>query len=346
LFPDFTNSIAARANATATVKDDVLALDFQVRVQRVTIVIEHLVDHDILCGIACMTCSVCVLGTMPWCKSGSNIERVRRTMMDAAEIVRLIGEGVKKALKTNEFFLGVEEFDFENADIHPEYITTVKVGEQLTGVDRVVSLETNMKTLQRQAYMTVRMKALAARSGNPLKRPAPVSNLGIDQVRDKYSFGKKRVDIVVRRSSDPLPMLIAEAKLGSRNIGGIINDIERIVTLLTMYHEFELLSAGDIYGAVVFHVMKEGAAATSVVSKSQTVLIGINNFLAGLSLTHTWLQHKAGLLKSAQIYQPVRGYEEAHEDDQVEQVLGKDQFFFAPGLVLLGNAQDIVHATF
>ncbi|WP_148560934.1 hypothetical protein [Magnetospira sp. QH-2] len=71
--------------------------------------------------------------------------------MNAQEVVNRIGDGVKAALNTNQLFLGVEQFEFENADIHPEYVTTVKVAENLTGPSVVVSLETHMKTLRHQA---------------------------------------------------------------------------------------------------------------------------------------------------------------------------------------------------
>jgi hypothetical protein len=49
--------------------------------------------------------------------------------MDAQEIAKAIGEGVAKALSTNQFFLGIEEDAFKNADIHPEYVTTVEVAK-------------------------------------------------------------------------------------------------------------------------------------------------------------------------------------------------------------------------
>jgi len=35
-------------------------------------------------------------------------------------------------------FLGIEEDAFTNADIHPEYVTTVEVAKKLTAPDRVV----------------------------------------------------------------------------------------------------------------------------------------------------------------------------------------------------------------
>ena len=69
-------------------------------------------------------------------------------MIDAAYVVERIGKGVREALKTNQLFLGVEQFEFENADIRPEYVTTVKVAEQLTDPEFFVSLEARMKTLR------------------------------------------------------------------------------------------------------------------------------------------------------------------------------------------------------
>ncbi len=55
-----------------------------------------------------------------------NAGPARGWMMGADEIVRRIGKGVRAALTTNERFLGAEQFAFENADIRPEYVATVK----------------------------------------------------------------------------------------------------------------------------------------------------------------------------------------------------------------------------
>ena len=76
---------------------------------------------------------------------------------DAQHFIRCIAAGVAKALQTCRFFLGVETEAFENADIHPEYVTTVEVAKTLTGVDRYVSLETHMKDLRTQAGSLARL---------------------------------------------------------------------------------------------------------------------------------------------------------------------------------------------
>lgn len=79
---------------------------------------------------------------------------------DAKFFTQRISEGVSEALDTCRFFLGVETEAFENADIHPEYVTTVEVAKKLTGIERYVSLETHMKNLRRQAGGLARMRCL------------------------------------------------------------------------------------------------------------------------------------------------------------------------------------------
>ncbi len=255
--------------------------------------------------------------------------------MKAAEIVSKIGAGVKAALKTNQLFLGIEQFECENADIHPEYVTTVKVAEHLTAPEHIVSLETHMKTLREQALRLARIRNLKT----------PDKWRKIEPLLRQYTFGKKdsqRLDILVR-SADPLspPLLLAEAKLGIHNLAGVIEDVNRVARLLSMYDDAELLADNHVYGAIVFHLMQEGGKAEGLNDLASNFLIGINAHLTNLTLKRTWLKHKVDLLSSAQIIEDVCGYREFHDDGTVEDVFGKDRFSFAPGLILLGNADDI-----
>lgn len=261
--------------------------------------------------------------------------------MDAAEIVKRLGAGVRAALKTNELFLGIERGAFENADIHPEYVTTVKVAEQLTEPEYVVSLETRMMELRRHARDMAQMRAFAQKP--PMQRtPGGASGAIIDARLAKYGFGKKRLDILVRRD-DPSapPVLFAEAKLGAKNVSGILEDVNRVVRLMAMYQEFELLTGRSVYGAVVFHVMAEGDKATTLHQDTLGVLGQIQSHLMSLSMAHSWMKQKAGLLSSAQVSEPIQGYEEIQLDGSSEMVFGKEQFAFAPCLALMGTASDI-----
>lgn len=256
--------------------------------------------------------------------------------MDATEIVTAIGAGVAEAFRTNTLFLGIEEEAFENADIHPEYVTTVEVAKKLTAPDRVVSLETHMKELRRHARTLARVQS----------RMNKAALAGIDTTLATYRFGEKdsqRFDILVRPSDRlNLPLLIAEAKLGIGNIPGIICDINRVVRLLSMYNDLQLLTESSvIYGAVLFHFMEEGNETGDLNQKGQNLVTGIDAHLQNLKLTKPWLNSRVGILKHGAIIQPVTGYKEIHDDGSEEDVFAKHSFSFAPGLILLGNAADV-----
>lgn len=261
-------------------------------------------------------------------------------MMNAQHVVKKIGAGVQAALKTNQLFLGVEQFEFENADIHPEYVTTVKVAEKLTGPDFVVSLETHMKTLRRQAIGIARIKNMKDND----HRDEIVGRLS------RYKFGKKdsqRLDVLVRSADTGAPPhLMAEAKLGVHNLPGLLKDIDRIVKLLSMYEEAGAFDGHSIYGAVVFHLMREKVDANGLKTHAQNFLTGISAHLSDLSSKYTWLNYQADLLTSCQVSEGVSGYQEYHDDGTIEEVFSKEQFAFMPGLILLGNASDIVSVTF
>lgn len=260
--------------------------------------------------------------------------------MKADDIVGCIGKGVRNALKTNRLFLGIDRIETENADIRPEYVTTVKVAESLISADHVVSLETLMKTLRRDAMGLVRLRNL---------RNQEAIDCILEPLR-KIRFGKKdsqRLDILVRSSEEMSPpMLLAEAKLGVRNVNGIHEDVDRIVKLLSMYYEAKLMKEHDIYGAVVFHSLKEGEKTVRSNVRGSKLLENIRAHLEGLSSTYMWLKHKADFLHSFEVTEPISGYQEIHEDGTVENVFQKDQFVFVPGLILLGSANDVETVAF
>lgn len=261
---------------------------------------------------------------------------------DAQHFVSCIAAGVTEAFQTCRFFLGVETETSENADIHPEYVTTVEVAKKLTGVDRYVSLETHMKDLRAQAGSLARLHS--------------TTNRGqwdeIAKLLKEYRFGRKdscRIDIVVRPSAnDRPPLLLAEAKLGVGNVTGIIKDIERVTRLLTMYHRLRLLERNHVYGAVVFHSAKEGGDKDAAVTAAQKLLSTVDAYLSSLTATYPWLNAKAGLLSSEALHQPVQGYWEQYGEgeDEGEMTFAKTSFTFTPGLVLLANSEDIHAARF
>jgi len=261
---------------------------------------------------------------------------------DAEHFVRCIGAGVAEAFDTCRFFLGVETETFENADIHPEYVTTVEVAKKLTRVDRYVSLETHMKDLRRQAGGLARLRSM-----NDRKRWAEIADL-----LKEYRFGEKdsrRIDIVVRPSSeDRPPLLLAEAKLGISNVAGVIQDIDRVTCLLTMYHRLGLLDRYQIYGAILFHSAKEGGGEEAAALAAQKLLTTVEAHLSSVRETYPWLHAKAGILATNARHQPVQAYWEQYGEGEGEgeSVFAKTSFTFAPGLILLGNGEDVATVAF
>ena len=256
--------------------------------------------------------------------------------MNAQDVVSEIGQGVRGALTVSNQFLGIEGSTFANADIHPEYVTTVKIAEQLIGADRVVSLETQMKTLREQALRLARLNTLN-------DRPA---FLTIKSKLGGYTFGKKdsqRIDIYVQGDTGR-PLLIAEAKLGIRNLDGINKHIDRVVMLLDMFRDAGLMSDGSfVYGAVIFHLMQEGVGDDEIQASIATILPGIQSHIDNLVQKHSWLMHKTGLLSLAhgRVIEAEGAYLEEHDDGTSENIFARKRFAFAPGLVLLGNDQNI-----
>jgi hypothetical protein len=260
------------------------------------------------------------------------------TENDAEYFVNCIGSGVAEALKTCSFFLGVETEIYKNADVHPEYVTTVEVAKKLTGIDRYVSLETQMKDIRREAGGLARLRNLTDKAKWE----------DIKLTLSRYKCGKKdskRIDIVVRPStSDQPPFLIAEAKLGAGNTKGIIKDIERVMELLKMFHELGLLDQRSlVYGAVLFHSAKEGGDNKAAKTAAKKLLAAVNEHLSTLRAQHNWLYAKAGLLSQHAYHQPIQGYWEQHSQNpgDGELVFAKTSFTFAPGLVLLSHQADV-----
>lgn len=258
---------------------------------------------------------------------------------NAEYFVKCIGAGVAEAFQTCRSFLGVETESFENADIHPEYVTTVEVAKKLTGVDRYVSLETHMKDLRHQAGALARMRSIRDRG----------MWTEIDSILREHRFGEKdsqRIDIVVRPSDQELPpLLLAEAKLGVRNAAGILQDIDRVMRLLVMHHRLKLLDKSPVYGAVLFHSAREGGENNAAAELAKGLLATVETHLSCLKTKNPWLYSKAGLLSAEAKHRPIQGYREPHGngdgDGEGELIFAKTSFTFVPGLVLLGNMSDV-----
>ena len=255
--------------------------------------------------------------------------------MDAQTIVNNIGKGIECALRTKEIFLGIERFQFENADVHPEYMMTVKVAESFIDPDTVVAIEAHMKML--------RLHAIGL---NNLYRGKYKAQQNI--VRAKLESSKfeamdgRRLDILVGPSDNHYPPhLVAEAKLGIGNISGVLEDINRILLLLDMYNELGINNCNTTYGAVVFHIMREGDKADNLSAEANDFLKEIDNHLNTKSSEFQWLQHQSGLLHASKIYRDVSGYEEHYEDGYREEIFAKEKFSLAPGLVFLGSTPDV-----
>lgn len=257
--------------------------------------------------------------------------------MNADEIVAAVGRGVKNALLMNRHFLGIDEGDTRNADIRPEYLMTVKIAEQLPAADHVVELEAPMKQIRDHARALARYLNHVARMKNQASRY-------LDGLKDMF-FGKERIDILVRMP-DKQPLLFLEAKLGVKNADGVIKDIDRVVTLLGMYKRAGLLDRYHIYGAVVFHAMEEQGTAISLEEFAADILRRIANHLDLLRPQHPPLKIKAGLLSDSLIQGSASAFEEDHEDGTREMIFQRDQYAFQAGLVLIGNAPDVISVRF
>jgi hypothetical protein len=156
----------------------------------------------------------------------------------------------------------------------------------------------------------------------------------------KKGSGKKRIDIGVF-SPEKEPLLIAEAKLGSRPPSKIIADIDRVIKLLQMHKE--LAVDDNLYGAIFFYRMLRGGSDAGVRGRAKSLLARINSYLEAEKVKpgQEWIKSKANLLTRGSVAGAVQVYEESHEDGATEQVFARKGYAFAPGLVLLGRADDV-----
>jgi hypothetical protein len=257
--------------------------------------------------------------------------------MDAAEIVLMVGKGVLEALTISERFLGIEAFAYQNAEIKPEYITTVKVAEALTDPSRIVEPEASMKKLRRHA-------AGLGRLHNLNSRPTWAR---IQASLSDYIYGKQRIDIRVDEAScDRPPLLLVEAKLGVHNTRGVTKDIDRLVGLFDLYIDAGAMTNHVMYGAVVFHVMQEQGTEHTLPDVSGKMFDHINAHLDILRKARPHLYFRAGPLSATLKIEDISGDIEVHDDGTVERVFGKHGYAFQAGLVLIGNAPDVATVTF
>lgn len=257
--------------------------------------------------------------------------------MKAQDIVDRIGRGVAEALATKSLLLGLEGGTYDNPELKPEYVTTVKVGEALIDASHVVRLEASMRRLRDATLAQTRMKLISHK--DELAK--------LEAAFEPFKFGKKRLDVLVLSPDgfEP-PILMAEAKLGVGNIAGVLRDIERVVTL---FHMLDLagLRSDTTYGAVVFHFMREDTADESggiiraTTAGANLLLAGVAAQLALLAQAMPWLNTKAGLLTTASHSTTTSGHLELYDDGSVQGEFEKHGYTFVPGLILLGSAADV-----
>jgi hypothetical protein len=142
------------------------------------------------------------------------------------------------------------------------------------------------------------------------------------------------------------PIAFLEAKLGSQNISGVCEDVDRVMNLLAIYDDLNLRTSVHPYGAVVFHLMQEGSCAAKLQSAAAKLISAVTNRIAIWKAERPWLHSQCGLLTRAQVSEPVSGYEEHYPDGTSESVFAKESFSFAPGLVLLGPDPTIQNVQF
>lgn len=142
--------------------------------------------------------------------------------MDASEIVRLVGIGIQSAFKANTDFLGMEKGFYENADIKPEYISTVKLAESFVSTFRIVKPETKMRDLRSDASMQIVINHMSNgndRLGENRKKGRELAQ----KLKRDFRFNKEesdqnegqKIDISVCLSDRPSPPnLLLEIKLG------------------------------------------------------------------------------------------------------------------------------------
>ncbi|MEA3643244.1 MAG: hypothetical protein VBE63_25395, partial [Lamprobacter sp.] len=252
----------------------------------------------------------------------------------AQDIVENIGAGLKNALETSRSFLGVEAGDYEYPIIRPEYLATVKIAENLTGPDVTVRLEARMSKLTDDARKLKKFADLF-KSQKRIKTNCCNSNPKRNDA--------KRIDILVSSSdTPPVPILVCEVKLGLNKVNGLKKDIDRLIAILETYSNHGLLDQHRMYGAVVFHTMHEGVQTDEAQTTTEKYRKILENHCKSRAEKLPWLNYNVCSIKRSQLSEPVCGEEVIHDDGNVEKVFCRDQYAFIPGLILLGNANDIV----
>ena len=253
--------------------------------------------------------------------------------MNAQEVVNSIAQGMREAHKLSEAFLGAEQIDYEVPIIRPEYLATVKIAEQLTDPSMCVALEAPMKDVRSKLCSGLRIM-----KNNPAK--GWFKNIG-----ERFRFGKKdgeRLDVLVSPSVPfEHPMLLIEIKLSVRNISGLKKDVERILKIMLMYNELDLLKKQKIYAAVVFHELVEGIGIVAFNNVLKKHIQKLDKFCDSKSKEHKWLRYKVGPLTRGTVVEPIKGQEIVYAEGQAELEFCRDKYIFSPGLILLGNAPDI-----
>lgn len=277
-------------------------------------------------------------------------------MLSPQAIVDEIGHGVKDALELSNLWLGVERSTFKTADIHPEYVTTVKVAERLMNIDREIAMEAHMDAIRQHLGNVARLHAI----GRPPPFPSPspsakprVDFKAVDAILAAHRFhgtaGKKksakRIDILVKDSdATQPPLLMVEAKLGISNIAGVKSDVDRLINLLHMHEKVGLHDR--VYGAVVFHLMADQGDAATLSKRGSRFAAKIQAHIQTAMTTYPWLVGRAEMISRFAIVQSATTYDEHHDDGTSETMFAKAGYAFAPGLVLLGANPSIRTVSF
>ncbi len=279
--------------------------------------------------------------------------------MNAKEIIDSVGKGINAAFQTSQKFLGERIFD-ENTRIKPEYISTVKIAEQLTGYDRVVKLENQMRGIGRKVLIDASCRPLPKAEGN--NTPFEEMKLALQKESErrnessiriysgKYGFPRKstkRIDITVASNQDSkksAPFLLIEVKLGGNNKTKFIKDLDRLAKLISMYNDAGHLSDRNIYGVIVFELMKEDCNNEDLKKITKKRLSKLDLHLKKLAKSYDWLKYKVGLIEQHAITEDATGYETEDGNGNTYSELAKRGFAFSPAMVLIGNAADIKDA--
>lgn len=253
--------------------------------------------------------------------------------MKPNEIIECIGHGISDAFGVNDQFLGMDGSTYRNANIKPEYISTVKVGERFTGANRIVTLEMIMKDIRHSLGIPM------YEVNKPWEKYTALRN----QIKNKYKFGKKRIDVAVQNTSGPsnAPFLLIEIKLDPNNKKGIIEDLNRLIRLLDMYYYANVTKKLPVYAALAFAIQKEDCDKKGLYTFAKSTIEDIEEHLTSKKMKHTWLKAKVGIIaEHLKVTQPT-AEELDHGNGNTENVFAKSGYAFAPAMVLLGFEKDI-----